>query len=150
MSKNNNPGITNLTEAGVAVAKLLKSYTAAAADGSVSIFEWVKIGIGNAGDILAAIQDASHIFPEVMDLTPLEFEEFYFAVISDLELPDNGAARRRVGKIYDLVHAALVASREWVDETSNFDSGDVPRAEIVPDLPCGPPPENYLDTTQAL
>jgi hypothetical protein len=139
MSKNT-LGITNLKEAGIAVAALLKSYTTAAADGHISLFEWVKIGIGNASEILAALLDAGHVFPEVLDLTPLEFEEFYFAVIADLEMPDNGAARRRVGKIYDLVKAALTASQEWNDETSNFDGGDVPRAEIVPepDLPCGP------------
>jgi hypothetical protein len=125
----------------------MRSYAAAAADGRISLWEWVRIGIGNASEILASLLDAGHIFPEVLDLTPLEFEEFYFAVIADLELPDNGAARRRVGKIYDLVKAALTASQEWADETSNFDGGDVPRAEIVPepDLPCGPPPDDYLD-----
>jgi hypothetical protein len=146
----NNPlGITNLTEAGVAVAKLLKSYTAAAADGTVSIFEWVKIGIGNAGDILAAIQDASHIFPEVLDLKPYEFEEFYFAVLAEMGLEDDasGIARRRIGAVYDLVKQALTTAQQWSDETSGFDVEApilIPRA-VVPPEGTYTTPENYLD-----
>jgi len=48
MSTENKLGITNLTEAGVATARLLRSYTAAAADGTISLWEWLRIGIGDA------------------------------------------------------------------------------------------------------
>lgn len=137
MSTENKLGITNLTEAGVATARLLRSYTAAAADGTISLWEWLRIGIGDASEILAALKDASHIFPEVLDLKPFEFEEFYFAVIAGLDLENDGSgiARRRVGAVYDLVKQALTTAQQWNDEETPFGGEPrdprAPRAEIV-------------------
>lgn len=137
MSTENKLGITNLTEAGIATARLLRSYTAAAADGTISLWEWLRIGIGDASDILAALKDASHIFPEVLDLTPLEFEEFYFAVIAGLDLENDGSgiARRRIGAVYDLVRQALTTAQQWTDDATPF-SGEIrdpraPRAQVI-------------------
>jgi hypothetical protein len=136
MSKNT-LGITNLTEAGVAVAALMKSYAAATADGRISLWEWVRIGIGNASEILASLLDAGHVFPELLDLTPLEFEEFYFAVLAELDLENDGSgiARRRIGSVYDLVKQALTTAQQWNDEETPFD-GELrdpraPRAQVI-------------------
>jgi len=131
MSKNT-LGITNLTEAGVAVAALMKSYAAATADGRITLWEWVRIGIGNASEILASLLDAGHVFPELLDLTPLEFEEFYFAVIGELDLENDGSgiARRRIGSVYDLVKQALTTAQEWNDEETPF--GGEPRDPRAP------------------
>jgi hypothetical protein len=123
--------ITNLKEAGIAVASLISGYQKAYADGKVSIFEHLGVVTGNAGKVIAAIKDAGQILPELKDLKPHEFEEFYLAVIVELNLEDNNIARRRVGAIYDLVLAALQAVDQWSDEVTPLPEPPAPRAQIV-------------------
>lgn len=125
--------ITNLKEAGIAVASLVSDYQKAYADGKVSVFEHLGVVTGNAGKVIAAIKDAGQILPELKDLKPYEFEEFYFAVIGELSLEDNNIARRRVGAIYDLVLAALQAVEQWTDEVTPMDDPPAPRAEVIPE-----------------
>lgn len=152
MSYTNQQGITNLKEAGIAVASLIKAFVSANADGKISLAEWVGLGIGNAARTIDALKDAHQIFPEVLDLQPYEFEEFYFSVLEVLVLEDSGTSRRRIGAVYELILQGLICARQWQDEVSGMEGADhlVLKAEVVvdkstlaegetPPLPDAPP-----------
>jgi len=124
MSYTNQQGITNLKEGGIAVASLIKSFLSANADGKITLAEWVGLGIGNAARTIDALKDAHLIFPELMDLQPFEFEEFYFSLLDTLGLEDSGTSRRRIGAVYDLILHALICTREWKDEVSGYEAAN--------------------------
>lgn len=100
--------VTQTTQLAVCLAALIASGLAANADGRITKLEGLGIVVSNAGKMIEAAKGITEIPEELKDLQPHEWEEIYFAVLTELNLENDNDARLKIGRVYDLLRQIML------------------------------------------
>lgn len=101
-------GITETRDLLIAIGGLVRGGIEANADGKVSVWEGVKLGLSNLGPVIEACSGISEVPAELMDLQPEELDALYPDVMVALGWSTLEQARNIFDTLFAWARGSLV------------------------------------------